>query len=174
MVIKYTNIYHSKALQNVPKFWIFGLKTNHLATLFSMFQLFAKPILNHRQINLFSSFFNIHYKTCDFAHLPRVLETVVYVLRWKNAMTRLQSFEPTKLMLSLKPSRQLFRLVNWGFTVQEYTNQLRMQMKSHKLCIEIFSPPFLFFWKLPLYILSGFDRTTHSYSLLGSRRERCH
>jgi hypothetical protein len=33
MVIKYTNIYHSKALQNLPKFGIFGLKTNHLATL---------------------------------------------------------------------------------------------------------------------------------------------
>jgi hypothetical protein len=33
MVIKYTNIYHSKALQNLPKFGLFGLKTNHLATL---------------------------------------------------------------------------------------------------------------------------------------------
>jgi hypothetical protein len=33
MVIKYTNIYHSNALQNLPKFGIFGLKTNHLATL---------------------------------------------------------------------------------------------------------------------------------------------
>jgi hypothetical protein len=33
MVIKYTNIYHAKALQNLPKFRIFGLKTNHLATL---------------------------------------------------------------------------------------------------------------------------------------------
>jgi hypothetical protein len=34
MVIKYTNIYYSKALQNLPKFGIFGLKTKHLATLF--------------------------------------------------------------------------------------------------------------------------------------------
>jgi hypothetical protein len=33
MVIKYTNIYHSKAIQNLPKFGIFGLKTKHLATL---------------------------------------------------------------------------------------------------------------------------------------------
>jgi hypothetical protein len=33
MVIKYTNIYHSKALQHLPKFGIFGLRTNHLATL---------------------------------------------------------------------------------------------------------------------------------------------
>jgi hypothetical protein len=33
MVIKYTNIYQSKALQKLPKFVIFGLKTNHLATL---------------------------------------------------------------------------------------------------------------------------------------------
>jgi hypothetical protein len=33
MVIQYTNIYHSKVLQNLPKFGIFGLKTNHLATL---------------------------------------------------------------------------------------------------------------------------------------------
>jgi hypothetical protein len=33
MNIKYTNIYHSKAIQNFPKFGIFGLKTNHLATL---------------------------------------------------------------------------------------------------------------------------------------------
>jgi hypothetical protein len=36
MVIKYMyNIYHSKALQNLPKYGIFGLKTNHLATLLS-------------------------------------------------------------------------------------------------------------------------------------------
>jgi hypothetical protein len=33
MVIKFTDIYHSRALQNLPKFGIFGLKTNHLATL---------------------------------------------------------------------------------------------------------------------------------------------
>jgi hypothetical protein len=33
MIIKYTNIYRSKALQNLPKFGIFGWKTNHLATL---------------------------------------------------------------------------------------------------------------------------------------------
>jgi hypothetical protein len=33
MVIKYTNIYHSKALKNLPNFRGFGLKTNHLATL---------------------------------------------------------------------------------------------------------------------------------------------
>jgi hypothetical protein len=33
MVIKYTNIYHSKVLQNSPKFGIFGLKANNLATL---------------------------------------------------------------------------------------------------------------------------------------------
>jgi hypothetical protein len=32
MVIKYTNLYHSKALQNLPKFGIFGLRTNNLAT----------------------------------------------------------------------------------------------------------------------------------------------
>jgi hypothetical protein len=35
MVIKYTNIYHSKAFQNFTKIGIFGLKTNHLATLLS-------------------------------------------------------------------------------------------------------------------------------------------
>jgi hypothetical protein len=33
MVIKYTNSYHSKAFQNLPKIGIFGLKTNHLAIL---------------------------------------------------------------------------------------------------------------------------------------------
>jgi hypothetical protein len=52
MVIKYTNIYHSKALHNLPKFGIFGLKTNHLATLvpmmlfvfaFYFFSLSSKP-----------------------------------------------------------------------------------------------------------------------------------
>jgi hypothetical protein len=32
MVIKHTNNYHTKDLQNSPKFAIFGLKTNHLAT----------------------------------------------------------------------------------------------------------------------------------------------
>jgi hypothetical protein len=31
--IKYTNIFRCKALQNLPKFGFFGLKTNHLATL---------------------------------------------------------------------------------------------------------------------------------------------
>jgi hypothetical protein len=31
--IKYTDIFHFKTLQNFPKFGIFGLKTNHLATL---------------------------------------------------------------------------------------------------------------------------------------------
>jgi hypothetical protein len=34
MVIKDTKIFHSKAFRNVPK-WGFGLKINHLATLFS-------------------------------------------------------------------------------------------------------------------------------------------
>jgi hypothetical protein len=33
MVIEYTNIYHLNALKHLPKFGIFGLKTNHLATL---------------------------------------------------------------------------------------------------------------------------------------------
>jgi hypothetical protein len=35
MVIKYSNIFHSKAIQNLPKLQIgiFVLKTNHLATL---------------------------------------------------------------------------------------------------------------------------------------------
>jgi hypothetical protein len=33
MVIKYTNIFHSKALQNLPKLGFFGLKINHLVTL---------------------------------------------------------------------------------------------------------------------------------------------
>jgi hypothetical protein len=33
VMVKNTNIYHSKALQNLPNFGIFGLKTNHLATL---------------------------------------------------------------------------------------------------------------------------------------------
>jgi hypothetical protein len=33
MPIKYINIYQSKALQNLPKFGIFGLKRNRLATL---------------------------------------------------------------------------------------------------------------------------------------------
>jgi hypothetical protein len=31
--IKYTNILHCKTLQNLPKFGLFFLKTNHLATL---------------------------------------------------------------------------------------------------------------------------------------------
>jgi hypothetical protein len=33
MVMKYANIFHSKALQNLPKLGIFGLKTTYLATL---------------------------------------------------------------------------------------------------------------------------------------------
>jgi hypothetical protein len=35
MTIKYTRIFHSKAVQNFTQIWIFGLKTNHLATLFA-------------------------------------------------------------------------------------------------------------------------------------------
>jgi hypothetical protein len=35
MVLKYTKILHCKTLQNLPKIGIFGLKTNHLATLLS-------------------------------------------------------------------------------------------------------------------------------------------
>jgi hypothetical protein len=35
MDIKYTNIFHCKALQNLPKICIFGLKIYHLATLIS-------------------------------------------------------------------------------------------------------------------------------------------
>jgi hypothetical protein len=34
MSLKYTNIFHLKALRNIPKFGIFGLKIYHLATLF--------------------------------------------------------------------------------------------------------------------------------------------
>jgi hypothetical protein len=30
---EYTNLFHSKALQNLPKLGFFGLKINHLATL---------------------------------------------------------------------------------------------------------------------------------------------
>jgi hypothetical protein len=33
--IKYPNIIHCKALQKFTQIWIFGLKTNHLATLIS-------------------------------------------------------------------------------------------------------------------------------------------
>jgi hypothetical protein len=33
MVIQYANIFHSKALQNIPKSDFFGTKINHLATL---------------------------------------------------------------------------------------------------------------------------------------------
>jgi hypothetical protein len=33
--VKYTNIFHSKALQNTPKTGFFGLKINHLATMWS-------------------------------------------------------------------------------------------------------------------------------------------
>jgi hypothetical protein len=33
MIIKYNNIFYSKALQILPKYGFFGLKPNHLATL---------------------------------------------------------------------------------------------------------------------------------------------
>jgi hypothetical protein len=47
----YTNIYDSKALQNLPKFGILGLKTNHLATLPEIRWLwtmlvFSEPLLS--------------------------------------------------------------------------------------------------------------------------------
>jgi hypothetical protein len=44
MVIKYTNIYQSKALQNLPNFGFFGLKKNHLATLLLSFERFLGQI----------------------------------------------------------------------------------------------------------------------------------
>jgi hypothetical protein len=34
VLINFANIFHCQTLQNVPKFGFFGLKTNHLATLF--------------------------------------------------------------------------------------------------------------------------------------------
>jgi hypothetical protein len=47
MVIRYTNIFHSKAFQNLPKIGIFGLKINHLATLDpSHFYRFASSRFN--------------------------------------------------------------------------------------------------------------------------------
>jgi hypothetical protein len=39
MAIKYINFFQSKALQNLPKIGIFGLKTNHLATLVVEFNI---------------------------------------------------------------------------------------------------------------------------------------
>jgi hypothetical protein len=33
MTVKFTNIFHFKTLQNLPKFGLFGLKIYHLATL---------------------------------------------------------------------------------------------------------------------------------------------
>jgi DNA-binding Xre family transcriptional regulator len=34
MVVKYTNIFHSKAIKKLTKIEIFGLKINHLAALY--------------------------------------------------------------------------------------------------------------------------------------------
>jgi hypothetical protein len=50
MTIKYTNILHSKTLQNLPKFFMFGLKIYHLATLLKMcfpYQTFTKDDDGH-------------------------------------------------------------------------------------------------------------------------------
>jgi hypothetical protein len=44
MAIKYTNIFNSKALLNLPKFRFFGLKKNYLAAL-------QQTMLNHRGEN---------------------------------------------------------------------------------------------------------------------------
>jgi hypothetical protein len=41
MVIESTNIFHSKAHQNLPKLGFFGLKINHLATLLSPRKLWS-------------------------------------------------------------------------------------------------------------------------------------
>jgi hypothetical protein len=43
MAIKYTKIFRSKTLQNLPKLVIFGLKTNHLVTLL-LFRVVLKRI----------------------------------------------------------------------------------------------------------------------------------
>jgi hypothetical protein len=37
MAVKYTNIFHSKALQNIPKLVFWVVKINHLATLLCTF-----------------------------------------------------------------------------------------------------------------------------------------
>jgi hypothetical protein len=40
MAIKYINIFQSKALKNLPKLGLLGLKTNHLATLLCALPIF--------------------------------------------------------------------------------------------------------------------------------------
>jgi hypothetical protein len=51
MVIKYAMIVHCKTLQNLHKFGIFGLKTNHLATL-PRIRSFQIPSGNTRAMTL--------------------------------------------------------------------------------------------------------------------------
>jgi hypothetical protein len=46
MVSKSTNIYPSKALQNLPRFVIFGLKTNHPSTLVGSLPKIVSPLPN--------------------------------------------------------------------------------------------------------------------------------
>jgi hypothetical protein len=53
MVIKYTKIFHCKTRQNLPKIGIFGLKTNHLATLVGTVSKNKKSCENQCDQNLF-------------------------------------------------------------------------------------------------------------------------
>jgi hypothetical protein len=51
MTIKYTNLFDSKALQNLPKFGFFGLKIYHLATLGATGQLFSTNVGKNQSLN---------------------------------------------------------------------------------------------------------------------------
>jgi hypothetical protein len=65
MVIKYNNIYHSKALQNLPKFGIFGLKTNHLATLLSTTTRAPKNVCLSPEANPTTFYLQLQRQRCS-------------------------------------------------------------------------------------------------------------
>jgi hypothetical protein len=69
MAIKYTNFFHSKDLQNLPKL----LKTNHLATLFTPTKTFIATVFRPLNANLRSNTPQLH---CKKAHWCNVLLTV--------------------------------------------------------------------------------------------------
>jgi hypothetical protein len=87
MAVKYTNIYHSKALQNVPISGIFGSKTNHLATLQS-----SKKIVTMRTSALETDAMN--NKQSHQGKRPIVGEELANYLHFRNL--KLQVFENKK------------------------------------------------------------------------------
>jgi hypothetical protein len=79
-----TNIYHSKALQNLPKFGIFGMKTSHLATLRER----RKAVTASR---------SLFFETCREKENDKILKTGIFRFDPKSVFERVCIAKPGRL-----------------------------------------------------------------------------